>query len=64
MLLDVALVVDAATPSADVLAALRDGVGPLLESVRLFDVYRDDERLGAGLGRSPSRCGCARPTAR
>jgi phenylalanyl-tRNA synthetase beta chain len=49
VLLDVALVVDAATSSADVLAALREGVGPLLESARLFDRYRDDERLGAGL---------------
>ncbi|HEY2297317.1 MAG TPA: phenylalanine--tRNA ligase subunit beta [Jatrophihabitans sp.] len=49
VLLDVALVVDAGTPSADVLAALRDGVGELLESARVFDVYRDSERLGAGL---------------
>ena len=49
VLLDVALVVDATTPSADVLAALRDGVGPLLESARLFDVYRDEQRLGAGV---------------
>jgi phenylalanyl-tRNA synthetase beta chain len=36
---DVALVVDAATPAADVEAALRDGAGELLESLRLFDVY-------------------------
>ncbi|WP_026257485.1 phenylalanine--tRNA ligase subunit beta [Actinopolymorpha alba] len=36
---DVALIVDAAVPVADVEAALRDGVGDLLESVRLFDVY-------------------------
>jgi phenylalanyl-tRNA synthetase beta chain len=36
---DVALVVDAATPAADVEAALRDGAGPLLEHLRLFDVY-------------------------
>ena len=49
VLLDVALVVDATTPSADVLAALREGVGPLVESVRLFDTYRDEQRLGAGL---------------
>jgi phenylalanyl-tRNA synthetase beta chain len=49
VLLDVALVVDAATPSADVRAALHDGIGELLESVRLFDTYRDAERLGAGL---------------
>jgi phenylalanyl-tRNA synthetase beta chain len=49
VLLDVALVVSSDTPSDDVLAALRDGVGELLESARLFDTYADDERLGAGL---------------
>jgi phenylalanyl-tRNA synthetase beta chain len=36
---DVALVVDAAVAAADVEAALREGAGPLLETVRLFDVY-------------------------
>ena len=36
---DVALLVDAAVPAADVEAALRAGAGDLLESVRLFDVY-------------------------
>ncbi|WP_432562751.1 phenylalanine--tRNA ligase subunit beta [Kineococcus sp. SYSU DK003] len=36
---DVALVVDAATPAAQVQGALRDGAGPLLEDVHLFDVY-------------------------
>jgi phenylalanyl-tRNA synthetase beta chain len=36
---DVALVVDAAVPAAEVEAALRRGAGDLLESVRLFDVY-------------------------
>jgi len=36
---DVALVVDAATPAAQVEAALRDGAGELLEELRLFDVY-------------------------
>jgi phenylalanyl-tRNA synthetase beta chain len=36
---DVALVVADSVPSADVEAALRDGAGGLLESVRLFDVY-------------------------
>jgi phenylalanyl-tRNA synthetase beta chain len=48
VLLDVALVVASGTPSADVLAALRDGVGELLESVRLFDAYTDADRLGPG----------------
>lgn len=36
---DVALVVDASVPAAEVEAALREGAGELLESVRLFDVY-------------------------
>ncbi len=36
---DVALVVDAATPAAAVQEALREGAGPLLEDVHLFDVY-------------------------
>ncbi|WP_369197378.1 phenylalanine--tRNA ligase subunit beta [Streptomyces djakartensis] len=45
---DVALVVDMAVPAADVEAALRDGAGELLESVRLFDVYENVEQLGEG----------------
>ncbi len=40
VLLDVALVVGQEVPAADVEAALREGGGELLESVRLFDVYR------------------------
>ncbi|PZG49518.1 phenylalanine--tRNA ligase subunit beta [Spongiactinospora gelatinilytica] len=36
---DVALIVPAATPVADVEAVLREGAGELLESIRLFDVY-------------------------
>jgi phenylalanyl-tRNA synthetase beta chain len=36
---DVALVVDASVPAGAVEAALREGAGELLESVRLFDVY-------------------------
>ncbi|MDG4766423.1 phenylalanine--tRNA ligase subunit beta [Solwaraspora sp. WMMD406] len=46
-LIDVALVVDEATPAAQVRAALVAGAGELLESVRLFDVYAG-EQLGAG----------------
>jgi len=42
---DVALVVPAEVPAADVVAALRAGAGDLLEDVRLFDVY-----TGAQLG--------------
>ncbi|HEY3505903.1 MAG TPA: phenylalanine--tRNA ligase subunit beta [Actinocatenispora sp.] len=46
-LIDVALLVDDATPAADVEAALAAGAGELLESIRLFDVFRG-EQLGAG----------------
>jgi phenylalanyl-tRNA synthetase beta chain len=45
-LLDVALVVPAEVPAASVADALRAGAGSLLESLRLFDVYSDPERLG------------------
>ncbi|MBT2442743.1 phenylalanine--tRNA ligase subunit beta [Streptomyces sp. ISL-36] len=44
---DVALVVPAEVPAATVEAALRDGAGELLESVRLFDVYTGDQ-IGEG----------------
>ncbi len=44
---DVALVVDVSVPSAAVQAALAEGAGPLLESVRLFDVY-SGEQVDAG----------------
>lgn len=47
VLLDVALTVAAEVPAVEVLAALREGAGELLESVRLFDVYTDVHRLGA-----------------
>ncbi len=46
-LLDIALVVDEGVPQSAVEAALRSGAGELLESVELFDIYRDD-RVGAG----------------
>lgn len=42
---DVSLVVGAGVPASDVRAALVDGAGELLESVRLVDDYR-----GEGLG--------------
>ncbi|MFI8086900.1 phenylalanine--tRNA ligase subunit beta [Streptomyces sp. NPDC086080] len=45
---DVALVVDAFVPASDVEAALREGAGALLESIRLFDVYENAEQLGEG----------------
>jgi phenylalanyl-tRNA synthetase beta chain len=44
---DVALVVDESVPAAAVEAALREGAPDLLESIRLFDVYRS-EQLGEG----------------
>jgi phenylalanyl-tRNA synthetase beta chain len=44
---DVALVVGAEVPATDVEAALVDGAGRLLESVRLFDVYSGDQ-VGEG----------------
>ena len=44
---DVALVVEAAVPAAEVEATLREGAGELLESVRLFDVYTGDQ-VGEG----------------
>ncbi|MET1004515.1 MAG: phenylalanine--tRNA ligase subunit beta, partial [Propionibacteriaceae bacterium] len=43
---DVALIVDRDVPAAEVETALRSGAGPLLESVRLFDVYTG-EQIGA-----------------
>jgi phenylalanyl-tRNA synthetase beta chain len=46
-LTDVALLVDADVPAADVEAALRRGAGPDLEVVTLFDVY-EGEQVGAG----------------
>lgn len=44
---DVALVVDEAVEAVAVEAALRDGAGPTLESLALFDVYHGDQ-LEAG----------------
>ncbi|MEV0271421.1 phenylalanine--tRNA ligase subunit beta [Hamadaea sp. NPDC050747] len=44
-LIDVALVLPQEVPAAEVESALREGAGPLLESVRLFDVY-----TGQGIG--------------
>ncbi len=46
-LIDVALVVPANAPAGEVQRALVDGAGPLLETVRLFDVYTA-EQLGEG----------------
>jgi len=40
-LIDVAVVVAEAVPAGEVESALREGAGELLDSLRLFDVYRD-----------------------
>lgn len=45
--IDIAVVVAAEVPSAQVGAALRAGAGELLESLRLFDVYEGNQ-VGAG----------------
>jgi phenylalanyl-tRNA synthetase beta chain len=45
---DVALVVDENLPAEELAATLREGAGPLCESVRLFDVYTGEQ---AGVGR-------------
>lgn len=42
---DMAFIVDEETPAADVIAAARDGAGPLAEEIRVFDVFR-----GAAVG--------------
>lgn len=44
---DLALVVSDEVPASDVEATVREGAGELLESVRIFDVYRS-EQLGEG----------------
>ena len=44
---DVALVVDRDLPAAVLAATLREGAGPLLESMRLFDVY-ESAQIGEG----------------
>ena len=59
---DVALVVDAHVPAAEVEAALRAGAGDLLESVRLFDVYRGRAgRRGQGVARLRAAVPGSRP---
>ncbi|MFF8954770.1 phenylalanine--tRNA ligase subunit beta [Streptomyces sp. NPDC014894] len=45
---DVALVVDAGVPAAEVESALTDGAGELLESIRLFDIFTGEQQLGEG----------------
>jgi phenylalanyl-tRNA synthetase beta chain len=47
VLLDVALVVDASVPAAEVATTLRNGGGDLLEDINLFDVFTG-EQVGPG----------------
>jgi phenylalanyl-tRNA synthetase beta chain len=49
VLLDLAVVVPDTVAALEVLDAVREGAGALLEAVRLFDVYTDADRLGAGM---------------
>ena len=46
--MDVAFVVDESVTHEKLLQTMRSAGGNLLDSVQLFDVYRDEERLGAG----------------
>ncbi len=45
---DMAIVVDEDTPALDVIQSATSAGGKMLESVRLFDVFRDDEKVGPG----------------
>lgn len=47
VLVDVALVVDAKVPAAEVADVVREGSGPLLENLELFDVYTG-QQVGDG----------------
>ena len=59
---DIAVLVDDAVPAASMQAAVEKAAGKLLESVKLFDVYK-----GKGIPEARSllliRCPCAHPTA-
>lgn len=46
--MDIALVVDEDVTNEKLMQVMRSASGKLLSSIQLFDVYRDEERLGAG----------------
>lgn len=46
--MDIALVVDEDVANEKLMQVMRSAGGKLLSSIQLFDVYRDEERLGAG----------------
>ncbi|MFY9586137.1 MAG: phenylalanine--tRNA ligase subunit beta, partial [Actinomycetota bacterium] len=45
---DLALMVPSDTPAADVQAQVRDAAGPLLEEIRVFDLYREGDIAAQG----------------
>ena len=45
---NIALVLDDSVPAEQIIAAARRAGAPLLTHVGVFDVYRDERRLGAG----------------
>ncbi len=47
--MDMAIVVDESVTCQDITNAITSAAGSMLESVRLFDVYRDEEKLGPGV---------------
>ena len=48
VLQDIAVVVDDGVAADDLLAVAREAGAPLLTHAGVFDVYRDERRLGAG----------------
>ncbi len=47
--MDMAIVVDESVSCQEILDAIRSAGGSMVTSAKLFDVYRDEEKLGAGL---------------
>ncbi len=45
---DLAIVVAETVSASDLLRVIREAGAPLVEDAQIFDVYRDDKRLGAG----------------
>lgn len=45
---DLAIVVDEAVTTSELLRVIRESGAPLVEQVQVFDVYRDEQRLGDG----------------
>ncbi|HWD70399.1 MAG TPA: phenylalanine--tRNA ligase subunit beta [Solirubrobacteraceae bacterium] len=45
---DLAIIVDEAVTASELLRVVRESGSPLVREVEVFDVYRDEQRLGAG----------------